>query len=248
MYRIIIQARVGSTRLPEKMLIPFYNDKSILELLLERLIDKGYKNKVTVATSINPSDVKIVKIANEYGVDSFQGDELNVTKRFSDCIDKYDEKIIIRICADNPLFDISKIDYLLENFDNNTDYLGFSVNNKPSILTHLGFYPELVTKNSLSQVLKLTSDIKYLEHVTKYIYSNPRKFKIKWLIEENEIIKNCTARFTVDTIADFEIMRNIYNDLVTNKISISSSCVSYFIKDKPYYLKKMQKNILDNEK
>ena len=77
---IIIQARTNSTRLPNKVILPFFQDKSILKILIEKLKKTGIK--LYVATTKSDKDNLIEKIADETGVNCFRGDEKNVLSRF----------------------------------------------------------------------------------------------------------------------------------------------------------------------
>ena len=103
---IIIQARTGSTRLPFKMTLPFFNDRGILELLLSRLKKAGLADKTIVATTENVRDDIICNIARNAGVSYFRGSESDVLDRFIQAANHYYVSKIIRICADNPFLDI----------------------------------------------------------------------------------------------------------------------------------------------
>ncbi len=247
-YIIVIQARTGSSRLPKKMLLPFFEGQTILDILINRLIDLGLQDKIVVATSTNSADDDIMNIALAHNVNYFRGDETNVTKRFYDCGKRFKKNILIRICADNPLFDVSKIINLIENYKEGLDYLGYKVNGIPSILTHLGFYPELTTTNALEKILFQTNDLKYLEHVTKYIYEEPGLFYVKWIQVDYEDLKNCRARFTVDTLEDFTLMQKVYSEICRYNIEINAEKIADFIKLKPDILYEMQNQILRNSK
>ncbi len=112
---IIIQARTGSTRLPNKMILPFYNGKGILQILLER-IKKKYNNQYTIilATTTNKNDEKIAEIGEKTGVEIYRGSENDVLKRFINAALSYNIFGIIRVCADNPLLDVNHIENLIQ--------------------------------------------------------------------------------------------------------------------------------------
>ena len=99
---IIIQARTGSTRFKNKILQKI-NKKTILEILLDRLIDSNFK--VIIATTKKKEDNKIVEIANKYKVNFFRGDEKNVLKRYYYTAQKFGIQNIIRITSDCPFID-----------------------------------------------------------------------------------------------------------------------------------------------
>ena len=125
-WNIVIQARVGSIRLPQKMLMPFVGEKSILQIIIENLLYTFPKDKIIVATSTSPADEQIKSVVSNYGIKVFKGDENNVLKRFVDCCEMYNVKNIIRLCADNPFLVPNYIKMLVENVTNTDNYLSFS--------------------------------------------------------------------------------------------------------------------------
>lgn len=100
--KIIIQARTGSTRLPQKMILPFYESEGIFSLILKRLTSIIDKNNIILATSTNENNDVLTDIAKEYGVNYFRGSENDVLQRFIDAANEFNAKKIIRVCADNP--------------------------------------------------------------------------------------------------------------------------------------------------
>lgn len=136
---IIIQARMGSTRLPGKILKPFYGGKTLLETLLDDL-HKVEGAKVIVATSVNENNDKLVTFLKEKGELVFRGSENDVLDRFIKAAEINDVDGIVRICSDNPFMDWHGVAQLVEKAKTSTaDYIGFCINDKPSILTHFGF-------------------------------------------------------------------------------------------------------------
>ena len=104
--KIIIQARTGSTRLPQKMILPFYENEGIFSLLLKKLTITFDKNDIILATSVNENNDVLVEIAERYGIKYFRGSENDVLQRFIDAAKEFNAENIIRVCADNPFLDI----------------------------------------------------------------------------------------------------------------------------------------------
>ena len=179
---IIIQGRLSSSRLPKKILLPIYKENCIIDILLERLSKNKYKIPVCLATTNNKNDNELYnKYKNNRNILCYRGLENNVLYRFIDCSQKFKKNIIIRVCSDNPFLSLKYIEELIEIYIKNGqqyDYLSFGLNKKPSILTHIGIFSELVTLETLIKIKQKTSEKKYLEHVTSYLYNNPDKFKI----------------------------------------------------------------------
>lgn len=245
---IIIQARTGSTRLPNKMLLPFFDNKGIFEIILQRLSESSISIPIVIATTTNDSDTKLVEIARKYGFHYYRGDEDNVLNRFIETAEHYKIDNIIRLCADNPLIDIEALKYQLKTFKNSEDYWCFCKKDlMPTIKTGYGFWTEMITLDALKRIASNTESPLYLEHVTNYIYSHSDKFKIHFENIDPRIEEVPDMRLTVDTRNDFELLKEIYETLISKKIPFTALEISNTVKEYPHWLKIMkaeaQKNI-----
>jgi spore coat polysaccharide biosynthesis protein SpsF (cytidylyltransferase family) len=243
---IFIQARTGSTRLPNKIIMPFFQDYNCLELIIDRI-----KNKINipiyVVTSTNSNDDIIEKIALDKKVFIFRGDEENVLDRFLQCAKQNGIKKIIRICSDNPFLDISELQKLINEIDHH-DYISFKINDKPSILTHFGFWSEYTTLDALEKVIKYTNDKLYLEHVTNFIYNNKDKFNLKWINFDTRRFSNLSFRLTLDTEVDFENLTNLYKTILNNNKEINIENVVSELRNDNDLIIKMNNEIIKNSK
>ena len=224
----IIQARLSSTRLPNKVILPFWNGKTILDLLIEKL--KQFNGcHIILATSDSPANLSLVDVAKNADISCFQGSEKDVLQRFIDAAESQNAEHIIRICADNPFLDASAIEELLHEIQSteNYDYISFLVNGCPSIKTHFGFWAEYVTLSALKKVCTSTAESLYHEHVTNYIYTNPNQFNIKWLLPAACVENRYDIRLTIDTINDFNNAQTIYSDLSQNNAFTISDIITY---------------------
>lgn len=203
---IIIQARLGSTRLKNKMIIPFHNGQSILEILLDKLQKSIHNIPIILATTSNAQDDAIEKLAQGYIIPCFRGSENDVLDRFIKAAEFHNFDRIIRICADNPFLDIDLLNELIrvKKSTENFDYISFQTEDKtPVIKTHFGFFTEMVSVSALKKVAELTHDSLFLEHVTNYIYTYSDSFKLKWLELPDFLALRKDVRLTIDTKADF---------------------------------------------
>ncbi len=250
MIHFIVQARSGSTRMPNKILKPFYNGKSILDLLIEKLklVDN---TKVIIATSSNHNCDLIEKVSNNHGVVCFRGSENDVLQRFIDAAEAYNANRLIRVCSDNPFLELASlqklVDYVSEN-NNQLDYVSFNINGTPSIKTHYGFWTEYVTLDTLKRVKFSTDDGLYHEHVTNYVYSNPDKFNIGWIEGPFAIKTHPDIRLTIDTQDDFNNAQNIYAALCVNNPFPTIDEIINFLDSHMDYYDSMKKQILKNSK
>lgn len=211
----IVQARMGSKRLPGKVIKPIINKPLILHVL-DRLSKSGYVNNIVLATSTLDSEAPLVKIAKEAGYEVFRGEEENVLKRYFDAGRKYNGDVIVRVTGDCPLIDPYIVDnvisyYLMYDYD----YVRLDV---PNTFIR-GFDVEVFSKDALEIVYKEVSkgdrkdnkskDNKdYKEHVTLYIYKNRDRFKIGYV--KGDRLYNKNYRLCVDTKEDFEIVSKVF--------------------------------------
>ena len=247
---IIIQARTGSTRLPQKMILPFYENEGIFSLLLKKLTSTFDKNDIILATSLNENNDVLVEIAKHHGVNYFRGSENDVLQRFIDAAKEFDAENIIRVCADNPFLDVFYIKMLIEKFENfNCDYLSYVTSDgTPSIKTHYGFWAEAVKLSALEKVRELTDESLYHEHVTNFIYANREIFDVNFFKIIPEIDRHKDIRLTIDTQVDFDIQKEIYARLNSYIPNFTSLNVIDFLENNPHYLEIMKNEILKNQK
>jgi len=202
----IIQARMNSTRLPGKVLEEI-GDKSILEILINRLKRVKEIDLIVVATTENEKDDKIVEIVRKLGVEWYRGSEDNVLRRFIDTSAAVNADIIVRVTADNPLTDPGLMDKLIEaHLENKVDYTH-------CVGAPLGVGAEVVNTKVLERIDSITRDAEYREHVTLYIVDHPELFKIHTVKAEDFGLKYPNFRLTVDTEEDLELMRRLQQNL-----------------------------------
>jgi len=248
---IVVQARMGSSRLPGKMARKFFDGKSLLEIVLERLITVSENVPVIVATTMKSADDYIEQTSMNMGVSVFRGSEEDVMSRFIGAAEENGLETIIRICADNPFIQPGYVRQLMNyNEDLSCDYVGFRLNkNLPAIKTHLGFFPERVELKALKLIHDSGVDSHFREHVTNYFYSNENKrFTVNWidLNYPEDIIEN--VRLTIDVERDFKISDQIYQYFRENKLPDSDSEIIKYLKGQSLLLEKMKENIRENEK
>lgn len=242
---IIIQARMQSTRMPGKILKDFADNKNILKIITDNILHH-IKVPVYIATTTNPADIKIVDFCKSNGLNYFCGSESDVLSRFVTIADKENLTHCVRICSDNPFIYPDDISELIEICEKNPelDYISYRIAGKPSILTHFGFWTELVSLKSLKVAMN-SNDSKYHEHVTNYVYSNPENFNIHFIDLNNYALHVNDIRLTVDTPVDFKIAQEIYNYC---KDDLSPTKIINFVQDNEAILSNMRNQIIINTK
>lgn len=210
-FGIIIQARSGSRRLPGKI---FYKigDLTILEHVLNRIKKTSFNKKIIIASSQNKKNKKIIKIAKKTKCNYFFGSENNVINRFYLAAKKYKIISIMRISADSPFIDPKILDKAYKVFKNNKVDIVTNILN-PSFPK--GMSVEVFNYEILEKLNKLAKSKSDKEHVTKYIYRNRKKFKIKDFKLNRSLRK---FNFSVDTFRDLKKMRVLFSKMTDNKI------------------------------
>ncbi|MEI8369201.1 MAG: hypothetical protein WCJ31_12270 [Planctomycetia bacterium] len=207
---IVIQARLGSTRLPRKMLAEVGGGRSLLELVLGRLIEPFGASRLVLATTIEAADDDLIEVAARRGVAVHRGSVANVLERFLGAADLRGWSRLVRVCADNPFLLPGGIAPLVEiGRSSGADYVGYRFGDGTwSILSHGGLFAEYVTCDALREVARVAEDQAAFEHVTNFIYTHPERFRTASIpVPLESVIANW--RLTVDTQADLDVVRAV---------------------------------------
>jgi len=202
---VIIQARMGSTRLPGKILKPFVGDYSVLEWIIERVRLSKCTERVVVATTTNPKDDETERVCVARGCDFVRGSEEDVLARFADATRAFPSDIILQVNADEPLVDIAEMDRLVDILQK--EHLEY-VNNHPGGLP-LGTGSEAYRSEAFARVVAEAKDTYEHEHVTPYFYRHPEFFKQRVVAPQKLHPFASKVRLTLDTIEDFEFQHRL---------------------------------------
>lgn len=245
---IIIQARLGSTRLPRKILKEFYGGKTLLETVIQNL-QKVQGAKVIVATSVNPNNDELESFLNERGIAVFRGSEDDVLGRFIGAAEAFGVDGIIRICSDNPFLDWHGVENLIKKAQtSNADYIGYRINETPSIKTHFGFWGEYVTLAALKRVETTTDQKSAHEHVTIHIYTHPDEYRCEWIECPDFLQGRNDIRLTVDNPDDFENAQKTYTSLCESNPDFELRDVVNYIDAHKELQESMRNMITNNQK
>lgn len=246
---VIVQARVGSTRLPEKMIRPFYGDMGLLEYLLRRLVNASLGAPIILAIPESGENDVLAEVGRKVGVKVGRGSEEDVLLRFIEVAEEYDCNRMIRVCADNPFLDIGYLKRTIVDFPaSGTDYYSFKLKDgTPTIRSHFGFWAEGITLEALKKSSELTEESVYREHVTNFIYTHPEKFKIRLSPIPPEIEKHSWVRLTIDTAADFENLKRLAEGFPPENDFDALEIVNAAI-DRPELRESMRREIEKNQK
>jgi spore coat polysaccharide biosynthesis protein SpsF (cytidylyltransferase family) len=237
---IVTQARIGSTRLPGKVLKEV-NGKTLLQIHLERLKECTKADHIIVATTVNDVDEIIYNKCKEWGFNASRGSELNVLERFYEAVKNEKPDWIVRVTSDCPLLDPKLVDEVI-TYAQNHDYDYVS----NGLLEHFpdGQDVEVFKFSALEAAWKNAQLQSELEHVTPYIINNSDVRGGKIFRGKNYTCeKNYShIRMTVDEPRDFDLMEYLIQKLGTKKTWLEYT--NYMIEND---LTKMNDQIIRNE-
>ena len=227
-FGIIIQARCGSTRLPNKILKKIHNNDNVLEYLIKRVSNYFDKKKLFVATTKLKKDIKILKIAKKLNIKVFLGSEHDVLSRYLDCSTKYNVKNIIRLTSDCPLIDPELIKKMILIYKkNNLDYLSNTVPPNKSTYPD-GSDIEIFNTKALSVVNKLSKSKIDREHVTNLFWKKKNIFKCS-LVKSRQNLSN--YKYSIDYKDDLYMVKKIVSVLSKNNLKGNSYEIVNIIKN-----------------
>jgi len=231
----IIQARIGSTRLPGKVMLNVEDQKPILYFVIKQLQECKLIDKIIVATTTNEEDNQIVNYAKNMGINCFRGSSKDVLDRYYQCAKEYSASTIVRIPSDKPLIDPEIVDYLVTIFKKKPyDYV---TNFLPNPTFPSGVEVEVFSMSGLEKVWKKAKLPSEREHVTNYFSNHEDEFKITHI--ENS--KNLSyLRWAVDRMDDLELVRLIVSKIKKRPI-LMKDIVNLF--DKEPELIKINENV-----
>ena len=210
----IIQARMGATRLPGKVMMEI-DGVPLLKIMLSRVMRSKSLDKVIIATSTSPLDNDIEDFCKKNGYESYRGSENDVLSRYYECAKIYNADVIVRLTADCPLIDPEIIDRVIQlYFDSNVDFAANTVPSETSTFPD-GSDVEVFSFKALERAQREASSRKDREHVTFYFWKNNNGFKTTQLNCKEDWSK---YRFTVDYPEDFDVIKFIVKEFSKRNI------------------------------
>lgn len=215
---IIIQARMGSTRLPEKIMMPIKN-KPIFDYQLKRLGTLSYP--VFIATTTKSSDDIVEKFAEERGLPCFRGDENNVLSRYYHCAKEHKLENIVRLTSDCPLIDADIIEQGISMYFAQNDVNTY-VSNTLDRTYPRGADFEVFSFKQLEIAFEQAVDPVDQEHVTPYIWKN--KSGMTKVVQIKNVEDFSAFRLTLDTREDLKLISKLIEQYNADRLSMDEIC------------------------
>jgi spore coat polysaccharide biosynthesis protein SpsF len=205
----IVQARLGSTRLPGKVLEPIGGEPMLARVLARAAAIPGIAG-VVLATSAEPRDRALVDVARRAGVETFTGSEADVLDRYYQAARQVGAAAVVRITADCPLLDPDVSGRVVRRFaDGDVDY----VSNCPDGALSFpdGLDTEVFGMAALERAWREATRPSDREHVTTFIRRHPERFRLAAIVDG---VDRSGLRWTVDDERDLALVRELYDRLL----------------------------------
>jgi spore coat polysaccharide biosynthesis protein SpsF len=196
----VSQARMGSTRLPGKVMLPILG-RPMLERHLLRLNRSKQIDRIVVATTNDPRDDVIVELCQSLSIGIFRGSESDVLSRYAGAAAAFDAATVVRVTSDCPLIDPQLVDCVVAAYGAKrpgVDYLALEPQDFPR-----GLDTEVFSRQALIEADRNAVDQPEREHVTPYIYRRPSQFRCARLAGAEQLGMH---RWCVDEMADYHLI------------------------------------------
>jgi spore coat polysaccharide biosynthesis protein SpsF len=227
----IIQARMGSTRLPGKVLKKVLG-KTLLDYQIERVKRAKTIDEIIIATTTKESDDPIAQICQKLSIPYYRGSEEDVLSRYYEAATKFNVDVVVRLTSDCPIIDPNIIDNVVEHYLENKDRYDY-VSNTLTRTYPRGLDTEVMSYEVLKRVHEEAKELVYREHVTAYIYHHPDQFRLCNVSNEKNESKH---RWTVDTEEDFELIEKIISKLYPENTYFNMDDVLKLIDENPTWI------------
>ena len=235
----IIQARMSSSRLPGKVMLPLKNKKPILFHVIKQLQYSKLIKKIVVATSLNSEDDIIEDYLDEIGINCFRGSLDDLIDRHYQCAKKFNFSAIMRMPSDKPFFDPQIVDEVIELFNSVPN--DYTSNFPVPLKFNIGTEVEIFSFEALEKAWKNSVKPSEREHIFPYFHNHKNEFKILY---SPNLEKFSNYRFVVDRDNDYKLVK-----LLAEKINKSPILISDIVNllEKEPELKKINEHIDFNE-
>ena len=236
-YLVIIQARCGSSRLPEKVLKDI-EGKTALEQMLTRVSRSTMVDEIMVATTINKEDIPIVNLVSSLGYRVFAGSSEDVLDRYYQAAKLIKPEYVIRLTADCPLFDWRVLDDAISELSSETDDMAMLSETFPD-----GQDLEIVRFSVLEKIWREAKLASEREHVTLYLRNHKDQFRVQDYVCKLGNLNS--ERWTLDEAEDLEMICAVYRHFAP-KTDFSMKEIHEFLNSHPE-VRAINQNFIRNE-
>lgn len=230
---IILQARMGATRLPEKPLIKVMG-RPLLSYQLERLRRVKLADEVVVATTTDPKDNPIADFCRENHTACFRGSEEDVLDRYYQAAKHFHADYVVRVTGDCPLIDPKIVDQVIQCYLDHLPKYDYISNSQKDRTDPRGLDTEIFSFDMLERAVREAKLPSEREHVTVYFYTHPELFSLYHVRQSQDISHH---RWTVDTAEDLDLITKILTALYPVKPDFDTQDILKILDKHPDWVK-----------
>ena len=227
----IIQARIGSSRLPGKVMMPVAG-KPLLLRMYERVAAANYIDTIIIATTEEDDDDPIESLCKENGIKYYRGNSTDLLDRHYKAALPFNPDAVVKIPSDCPLIDPDIIDKVLKYYIDNKNIFDFVSNLHPASYPD-GNDVEIFSASALKDAWLNAKKELEREHTTPYFWENQDKFDVGNVQWESGKDYSMSHRFTIDYEHDYEFIKRVYEELYTEEKIFSLQEILNLLDEKP---------------
>jgi spore coat polysaccharide biosynthesis protein SpsF len=227
----VIQARTGSTRLPDKVLLPLAG-KPLIIRMLERVRKSEITGNIVVAVTKEESDDKLADICNAEGYNIFRGHTTDLLDRHYQAGLEYNAEAVVKIPSDCPLIDPQIITRVINTFISSESKYDYVSNLHPATYPD-GNDVEIMSMHALEKAWKEAGKDFEREHTTPFLWENPELFRIGNVEWETGFDYSMSQRWTIDYREDYLFIKEVYDALYENNADFGLNDILNFLEAHP---------------
>ncbi|MBT8379807.1 MAG: glycosyltransferase family protein [Ignavibacteria bacterium] len=227
----VIQARMGSKRLPGKVLLPL-SGKPLLLRMYERVEAAKNAGEIVMAVTKEKIDDEIVKLCEKNNLNYFRGHTNDLLDRHYEAAIKFNADVVVKIPSDCPLIEPAIIDKVLISYIENRNKFDFVSNLHPATYPD-GNDVEVISFDVLEEAWHKAEKSLEREHTTPYIWENPDKFRIGNVTWETGFDYSMTHRFTIDYKEDYDFVKTVFDQLYQIKSMFTLNDILKLLEERP---------------
>lgn len=227
----VIQARRGSTRLPDKVMMSVLGEPILLKMI-RRVKQSKLSGDIVVATTSESQDDIIVDLCKANEILCFRGDSNDLLDRHYQAALEYKADAVVKIPSDCPLIDPRIIDEVLQYYISHSDEFDFVSNLHPASWPD-GNDVEVMSFRALEKAWKKAERQLEREHTTPYIWENKDQFRIGEVIWNTGLDYSTSHRWTLDYPEDYEFIKRVYEELYPQNPEFTLEDILDLLKKKP---------------
>lgn len=227
----VIQARRGSSRLPDKILLPLAG-APLLVRMIERVLRARQTGQVVVATTTDSHDDVVEDLCRERGWPVYRGHPTDLLDRHYQTALKWGADAVVKIPSDCPLIDAGVIDRVISKYLEGTEKWDYVSNLHPATYPD-GHDVEIMSMQALTEAWQQAAKPFEREHTTPYLWERPERFRIANVDWETGLDYSMSHRWTIDYQADYHFIAAIYETLYPQNPAFGLADILRLLEEKP---------------